>query len=153
MMLKHNKLIGPYAKPKVRVSGCAFQPGTLELTPDQFIPLDTPAWFQWLQLQFAFRVEQVYYLADRSQPVFLYYTLRPERRQRGQLYWFPYKKYHNRRLHPTYLGKTEIVTLANLDHLAWQFLAQINPDFYQQLGQLDLPCFPKKPPPERGPDR
>ncbi len=153
MMLKHNKLIGPYAKPKARASGCAFQPGTLQLTPDQFIPLDTHAWFQWLELQFAFRVEQVYYLTDQSQPVFLNYTLRPEPRPRGPLYWFPYKKYHNRRLHPTYLGKTEFVTLANLDRLALQFLAQINPDFYQQVCQLGLLRFQKVPQPELGPER
>jgi hypothetical protein len=135
---QNRKLIGPYAKPKVRASGWAFQPGTLQLNPNQFIPLDTPAWFQWLELKLAFRVEQVYYLVNQSppDPFFLSFTVRPEPRQRGQLYWYAYKKYHNRRLHPTYLGRTKDVTLYHLDQLALQFLAQINPDFYQKIFQL-----------------
>jgi len=141
-----DKLIGPYAKPKVRCSGCAFQPGTLELSPDEFIALDSALWFAWLEQKFAFRVEQVYYLADQSNldPYYLHYTVRPERRQRGQVYWYPYKKYHNQRLRGTYLGKTETVTLAHLDQLPLQFLSQINPDFYQQVYQIGLSSFSKR---------
>jgi hypothetical protein len=146
---KGDKLIGPYAKPKVRCSGCAYRPGTLELGPDEFIPLDSAQWFAWLEQELAFRVEQVYYLADQSrpEPYYLSYTARPERRQRGQVYWYPYKKYHNRRLRGTYLGKTEAVTLAQLDRLALQFLAQIDPDFYQQVCQVGLLSFSERPPP------
>ncbi len=74
-----DQLIGPYAKPKVRGSGCAFQPGTLELKPNQFIPLDTPAWFAWLDQELAFRFKQVYYVAGLSlaEAVYLSYTVRP----------------------------------------------------------------------------
>jgi hypothetical protein len=146
---QQQRLIGPYAKPKVRCSGCAFQPGTLELSPDEFIALGSAQWFTWLELKFAFRVEQVYYLTDQSglDPYYLRYTVRPERRQRGQFYWYPYKKYHNRRLHSTYLGKIEMVTLARLDQVALQFLAQIEPDFYQQVCQVGLLAFPKRVPP------
>jgi hypothetical protein len=75
------------------------------------------------------------------------HTVRPECRQRGQLYWYPYKKYHNQRLHTTYLGKTQAVTLARLDHLALQFLAQIDPDFYHQVCQVGLRSFKKCRPP------
>jgi hypothetical protein len=144
-----DKLIGPYANPKVRGSGCAFQPGTLELGPDQFIPLDPTPWFAWLAQQLAFRVEQVYYLANKAglEPYFLSYTVRPECRQRGQVYWYPYKKYHHRRLQGTYLGPIEAVTLAHLDQVALQFLAQIDPDFYQQVCQVGLLTFPKPAPP------
>lgn len=140
-----DKLIGPYAKPKVRCSGCAFQPGTLELGPDQFIPLDSAQWFAWLEQKLAFRVEQVYYLADRNQPkpYDLSFTVRPERRQRGQAYWYAYKKYHNRRLRGTYLGRSQDVTLHHLDQLADQYLAQINPEFYRQLCQVGVRFFPK----------
>jgi hypothetical protein len=51
-----DKLIGPYAKPKVRCSGCAFQPGTLELGPEEFIVLDSAPWFAWLEQKYAIRV-------------------------------------------------------------------------------------------------
>jgi hypothetical protein len=144
-----DKLSGPYAKPKVRCSGAAYRPGTLELGPDEFIALDSAQWFAWLKLKFAFRVEQVYYLADPSslEPYYLHYTVRPEGRQRGQLYWYPYKKYHNRRLDGTYLGKTEAVTLAHLDQVALQFLSQIDPIFYHQVCQLGLRSFPNQLPP------
>jgi hypothetical protein len=147
--IQGDTLIGPYAKPKVRCSGSAYQPGTLQLAPHHFIRLDSPQWFSWLEQEFAFRVEQVYYLVNRplTEPYFLSYTVRPERRQRGQLYWFPYKKYHNRRLRSTYLGKIEAVTLAHLDQLAWQFLAQIDPDFYHQVCQVGVLSFPKRSPP------
>ena len=133
-------LIGPYAKPKVRCSGCTFQPGTLQLGSDQFIPLDTAQWLAWLDQKLAFRVEQVYYLADRplTESYSLSYTVRPEQRQRGQLYWYPYKKYHNKRLKGTYLGRSQDITLAHLDQLANQYLAQIEPEFYTQLCQVGL---------------
>jgi len=146
---KGDKLVGPYAKPKVRCSGWAYRPGTLELSPEHLILLDSVQWFVWLEQEFAFRVEQVYYLADKSslEPYPLSYTVRPERRQRGQLYWYPYKKYHNQRLYGTYLGKTEMVTLAHLDQLALQFLAQIDPDFYHLVCQVGLLAFPKQTPP------
>lgn len=144
-----DRLIGPYAKPKVRGSGWAYQPGTLQLGPDQFIPLDSAQWLAWLQQELAFRVEQVYYLANQAslEPDCLSYTVRPERRQRGQVYWYPYKKYHNRRLAGPYLGKIEAVTLAHLDQVALQFLAQIDPDFYHQVCQIGLRSFPNRPPP------
>jgi hypothetical protein len=146
---KGDKLIGPYAKPKVRCSGWTYQPSSLELGPDEFIPLDSAPWFAWLKQELAFRVEQVYYLADKSRPnpYSLSYTVRPERRQRGQVYWYPYKKYHNQRLRGTYLGKIEMVTLAHLDQLALQFLAQIDPDFYHQVCLVGLLAFPKQVPP------
>jgi len=146
---KGDKLIGPYAKPKVRGSGWAYQPGTLELGPEQFISLDSAQWFAWLEQELAFRVEQVYYLADQAglEPCYLSYTVRPERRQRDQVYWYPYKKYHNRRLRGTYLGKSEAVTLVHLEQLALQFLSQIDPDFYHQVCQVGLLSFPKRSPP------
>ncbi len=134
------KLIGPYAKPKVRCSGSAYQPGSLELAANHFIRLDSAPWFTWLEQELAFRVEQVYYLIGRpiSEPYFLSYTVRPERRQRGQVYWYPYKKYHNRRLKGSYLGRSQHVTLSHLDQLADQYLAQIDPEFYAQVCQVGL---------------
>jgi len=147
-----DKLVGPYAKPKVRGSGWTDQPGTLQLGRDEFIPLDTPAWFAWLDQQLAFRFEQVYYVAGLSlaEPVYLSYTVRPERRQRGQGYWYAYKKYHNQRLPGTYLGQTASLTLANLDRLALHFLAHINSAFYDQVCQFGLVRFRKVPQPDPG---
>jgi hypothetical protein len=149
-----DKLLGPSAKPKVRGSGWAYQPGTLQLGQDHFIPLDSPAWLAWLDQQLAFRFEQVYYVVGRglAEPVYLSYTVRPERRQRGQGYWYAYKKYHNQRLAGAYLGPTDHLTLAQLDQRALQFLAQINPTFYQQLSQFGLVHFRKGPPPEPAPE-
>jgi len=46
---KGDKLIGPYAKPKVRCSGWAYRPGTLELSSEHFILLDSDPWFVWLE--------------------------------------------------------------------------------------------------------
>ncbi|MCL4275997.1 MAG: hypothetical protein KJZ77_19150 [Anaerolineales bacterium] len=148
-----DKLVGPYAKPKVRGSGWAYQPGTLQLSQDEFIPLDSPAWLAWLDQQLAFRFEQVYYVAGLglAEPVYLSYTVRPERRQRGQGYWYAYKKYHNQRLPGTYLGQTESLTLANLDRLALHFLALINPVFFDQVCQVGLVRFGKVPQPDLDP--
>lgn len=138
-------LIGPYAKPKVRCSGWAYRPGTLQISPNDFISLDTPDWFEWLSQEIAFRVEQVYYLADRSllDPYYLSFTVRPERRQRGQLYWYAYKKYHNRRLKGSYLGPRQEVTLPHLDQLADRYLVQINPDLYTQVCQVSFQTLPR----------
>jgi hypothetical protein len=137
---RSTSLTGPYAKPKVRGSGCLFQPATLEHPADHFLPLDSPAWFAWLKNEVAFRVEQVYHLANTSQsdPFFLRFTVRPERRQRGQLYWYAYKKYHNRRLSGSYLGPSSAVTLYHLDRLASRYLAQIDPDFHLRVAQIGL---------------
>lgn len=144
------KLIGPYAKPKVRGSGWAYQPGTLQLGQDDFIQLDTPAWFVWLGQELAFRFEQVYYVARTglAEPVYLSYTVRPERRQRGQLYWYAYKKYHNQRLPGAYLGQTHRLTLAQLDQLALQFLAHLHPSYYVQVCQFGLMSFRPVPHPD-----
>ncbi len=151
---KGDKLIGPYAKPKVRCSGWTYQPGTLELQPGEFIPLDSEQWFAWLEQGLAFRVEQVYYAGNnpRSTAYYLNYTVRPERRRRGRLYWYPYKKYHNRRLCGTYVGKTEELTLARLDQLARQFLAQIKPEFLAQSGQPAATSSRKVPQPNPDPE-
>ena len=150
-----DRLIGPHAKPKVRGSGWAYQPGSLQLSQDEFIALDTPAWFAWLDQKLAFRFEQVYYLVGSSlaEPVYLSYTVRPERRQRSQGYWYAYKKYHNQRLSGTYLGQTDSLTLAHLDQLALHFLAQIQPTIYEQVCQLSLVRFRQVPQPDPGPHR
>jgi hypothetical protein len=150
-----HKLIGPYAKPKVRGSGCVFQPGTLALSQNEFLPLDTPAWFAWLQHKLAFRFEQAYYLvgASPTDPFYLSYTVRPERRQRGPVYWYGYKKYHNQRLPGMYLGKTDQVTLDHLDQLALHCLAHIKPLFYRQVCLVGLVRFRTVPPPDPSPKR
>lgn len=133
-----SKLIGPSAKPKVHGSGWAYQPGMLGLDQEEWIAVDSAPWFDWLQQAQSFRVVQAYYLAGQAsrEPYYLSYTVRPERRQRGQVYWYAYKKYHNRRLDGTYLGPAQAVTLVHLDQLAWQFLAQIDPVFYAQLQRV-----------------
>jgi hypothetical protein len=130
---KGSKLIGPYAKPKVRCSGCAYRPGTLQLQDAASIALDSPQWFTWLRQGIAFRVEQVYYPANGGQSYYLAYTVRPERRQRGGVYWYAYKKHNKRRLPVAYLGQSKAVTLTRLDQAALQFLDQINPELHAEV--------------------
>jgi hypothetical protein len=130
---KGERLIGPYAKPKVRCSDCAYRPGTLQLPSDEFLQVDSAQWFNWLQRGLAFRVEKTYYSADITKPYCLSYTVRAERRQRGGVYWYAYKKHNQQRLPTVYLGKTENVTLVRLEEIAWQLLAQINPQLYTEM--------------------
>jgi len=76
------------------------------------IRLDSPAWFAWLQT------------ADRfcfsSQHHAYRFTARKEKR-RGHFYWYAYMK-DDSKLHNTYLGKSERLTLDYLEQTAVKLL-------------------------------
>ena len=129
---KGAKLIGPYAKPKARCSHLAYRPGTLQVSEDDYIAVGSPAWLEWLQRGLAVRVEQVYRTSNQTEPYYVTYTLRPERRQRGGLYWYAYKKHQKRRLR-AYLGQTEAISLPKLEAVALQFLAHMSPELYAEV--------------------
>jgi predicted ATPase/DNA-binding CsgD family transcriptional regulator len=74
---------------------------------------DSPAWFGWL--------EQVTSFAFRGQRG--HYTARKERRARGEAYWYAYVATGKKRS-KAYLGRSSEVTLARLEDVTVQLLAQ-----------------------------
>lgn len=70
-----------------------------------WIALDSPEWLVWL--------------ADEAHCAFHFtheaggFTARKETRQRGQAYWVAYRQVDHK-LHKTYLGKAEALTIARL---------------------------------------
>lgn len=85
------------------------------------LPLDSPAWFTWLEAptttSFAY---PVYDAAHGWIDSFL--TVRKERRQRGGAYWTAYRHVGGR-LRKVYLGRSATVTEARLRALAAALLA------------------------------
>ena len=71
------------------------------------IPVDTPAWFGWLEQATVFACRR----ADVS------FTARKERKQRGGWYWTAYYRHAGQRF-KAYLGKSEELTLARLHEIA-----------------------------------
>src|SRR5262245_53295197 len=71
------------------------------------IPLDTPAWFAWLEhaTTFAFRSPSGHF------------TARKEQQARGGGYWKAYRTSHGS-LHRVYLGKAQDLTLDRLNQAA-----------------------------------
>src|SRR5690349_8082493 len=62
------------------------------------IQLDSPAWFAW--------VTDAHNRSFRFVHPKAAFTARKERKQRGHWYWVAYRQ-RNRKLHKTYLGKSE----------------------------------------------
>src|SRR4051794_5736375 len=71
------------------------------------IPVDTPAWFAWLEQATTFAFTSP---AGR-------FTARKERQARGGGYWKAYRTSHGT-LHRVYLGKAQDLTLDRLNHAA-----------------------------------
>src|SRR5918997_6549348 len=79
------------------------------------IAVASPSWVAWLT-----------HPATRSfsfQSPSCRYTARKERRARGGEYWVAYRK-QGGKLHKTYLGKAEDVTLARLEYVAMVLAAR-----------------------------
>jgi hypothetical protein len=72
----------------------------------RFAP-DSPDWFAWLAQLNSFHFQ------GKSG----HFTARQERKQRGDTYWYAYRKAHKTRL-KRYLGTTEKLTLAHLEQTA-----------------------------------
>ena len=96
--------------------------GLLLLDPDgaaSSIPLDSPAWFAWLEAPTTTRFS--YALFNRARGyIDGFMTARKERRQRGGAYWSVYRR-HGRQLRKIYVGPSSALTQARLDHIAAQF--------------------------------
>jgi LuxR family maltose regulon positive regulatory protein len=92
------------ARTTARVDGATLVLPERDASP---IPLDTPAWFAWLEhaTTFAFRGPSGHF------------TARKERQARGGGYWKAYRTSHGT-LHRVYLGKAQDLTLDRLNHAA-----------------------------------
>lgn len=87
--------------------------------PDTRIPLDTPAWFAWLEAPTTSRF--AYPLVDPALGYIVgVMTVRKERRQRGGAYWTAYRR-AGRRLRKVYLGRASAVTRTRLEAIAHAF--------------------------------
>src|SRR5918911_3183457 len=92
------------ARTTARVDGATLVLPERDASP---IPLDTPAWFAWLEhaTTFAFRSPSGHF------------TARKERQARGGGYWKAYRTSHGT-LHRVYLGKAHDLTLDRLNRAA-----------------------------------
>jgi class 3 adenylate cyclase len=92
------------ARTTARVDGATLVLPESDASP---IPLDTPAWFAWLEhaTTFAFRSPSGHF------------TARKERQARGGGYWKAYRTSHGT-LHRVYLGKAQDLTLDRLNQAA-----------------------------------
>lgn len=83
------------------------------------IPLDTPAWFAWLDAPTTTRFS--YALFNRARGyIDGFMTARKEPRQRGGVYWSLYRR-QGRQLRKIYVGSSSALTRTRLDHIAAQF--------------------------------
>lgn len=80
------------------------------------IPLDTPAWFAWLEAPTTTRFSYAFFNHTAGY-IDGFMTLRKERRQRGGAYWSVYRR-QNRRLHKLYLGASALLTHRYLEVVA-----------------------------------
>jgi hypothetical protein len=81
-------------------------------TPGPSIPLDSPAWFAWLEVPT--NVCFTYTLFNRAQGyIDGFVTVRKETRRRGHTYWTAYRR-QGKRLGKVYLGRAPAVTAARL---------------------------------------
>lgn len=68
---------------------------------------DSPAWFTWLAGRSSF-----HFTGKHG-----HFTARQEKKQRGETYWYGYRKVAGRQ-HKRYLGTTDKLTLAHLEEVA-----------------------------------
>ena len=84
--------------------------------PGARIPLDSPAWFAWLEQPTARRFS--YALFDPTRGYIVgFVTVRKEARQRGGSYWAAYRRWQGR-LRKVYLGRASAVRHARLQDVA-----------------------------------
>lgn len=94
-------------------------------TPGPSIPLDSPAWFAWLEVPT--NVCFSYALFNRRMGyIDGFVTVRKERRQRGGAYWTAYRR-QGHHLRKIYLGPSTAVTKARLEQVATHLNARDGP--------------------------
>jgi LuxR family transcriptional regulator, maltose regulon positive regulatory protein len=99
------------------------------------IPLDSPAWFTWLEA--ATTTSFSYALYNRRQGyVDGFMTVRKERRQRGGTYWTAYRR-QGHRLCKVYLGPSTALIQARLEEVATRLHARDGPPQPPELSVYD----------------
>jgi hypothetical protein len=94
-------------------------------TPEPSIPLDSPAWFAWLEAPT--NVCFKYALFNRAKGyIDGFMTVRKERRQRGGDYWSVYRR-QGQQLRKVYLGRSATLTQARLAAVAVRLHARDGP--------------------------
>ena len=86
------------------------------------IPLDSPAWFAWLDAPTTTRFSYPLFNA-RQGYIDGFMTARKEKRQRGGAYWSIYRRSQGR-LRKVYVGASAALTRARLDQIAADFHRQ-----------------------------
>lgn len=93
--------------------------------PGFWIPLDSPAWFAWLEVPD--NVCFTYALFSRRRAcIYGFITIRKEHRQRGGVYWSGYRR-QGHRLRKHYLGRSAELTQARLAQAAALWEAGADP--------------------------
>lgn len=86
------------------------------------IPLDSPAWFAWLDAPTTTRFSYPLF-NPRQGYIDGFMTARKEKRQRGGAYWSLYRRSHGR-VRKVYVGASAAMTRARLDQIAADFRRQ-----------------------------
>ena len=88
-------------------------------------PLDSPAWFAWLDVPTTIRFS--YALHNRAKGyIDGFMTVRKEQRQRRGAYWRAYRR-QGQRLTKLYLGRSATLTQARLEEVAHQLRPRDGP--------------------------
>ena len=90
--------------------------------PKDKVPLDTPAWFRWLEAATTRRFTYPVFDA-RVGYIVGFMTVRKEGRQRGGSYWTVYRR-HGGRVRKVYMGCASRVTSARLAEIAQTFVCE-----------------------------
>jgi LuxR family maltose regulon positive regulatory protein len=85
---------------------------------DLLWPVESPAWFDWLQSATAFRYhsQRRHNFYRGNGPLFSPISVRKEKRRRGFL-WYAYLRSYGI-LYKRYVGKSEALTIARLEEIA-----------------------------------
>lgn len=83
------------------------------------IPLDSPRWFEWLDLPDNNRFSYAFY-NDQEGYIDGFMTLRRESRQRGTLYWSAYRR-QGAKVRKCYVGTSQALTRHKLEEIALRF--------------------------------
>jgi hypothetical protein len=86
------------------------------------IPLDSPAWFDWLDAPSTTHFSYPLFNASQGY-IDGFMTARKEKRQRGGTYWSIYRRSQGR-LRKVYVGASAAMTRARLDQIAANFRQQ-----------------------------
>jgi hypothetical protein len=104
------------------------------------IPLDSPAWFAWLEAPTTTSFTYALYNPQKGY-IDGFVTVRKERRQRGTSYWSAYRR-AGPRIHKLYLGRSLMLTQAHLEAVATRLRTRDGPAHLQTTSTQSGRIFP-----------